>query len=372
MKEINIDEKLAGQKMMRCLERYLSNAPKSFLYKMLRKKNITLNNSKATGDEKLKCGDTIKIFFSDETFEKFSADNNRAVNDDYYSRIYRPLDIIYENSDVIFINKPSGMLSQKAKPEDVSLVEYLIAHLIHEKKINAGDLASFKPGICNDNDIVVLYDYANHLKVEERLKKYGFSISFGVEDGQGIMSEVGHMYRNGIKNIRFIDGRDNMLTISREEIATYDMFFKDEYVTNPALQNALISFFQEFRKDKVDDNSPVLASKETDLKVALRNADLMVPCTKEEKDDSVSIAHPYVDITDKVEHKEGEQVLALPVFTDGIELDKCYFDKHENMLYTYMELLKSVKEIGASGIVINPLGVSYYVPLDIMKKIIAD
>ena len=56
------------------------------------------------------------------------------------------------------------------------------------------------------------------------------------------MSEVGHMYRNGIKNIRFIDGRDNMLTISREEIATYDMFFKDEYVTNPALQNALISF----------------------------------------------------------------------------------------------------------------------------------
>ena len=64
MKEINIDEKLAGQKMMRCLERYLSNAPKSFLYKMLRKKNITLNNSKATGDEKLKCGDIIKIFFS--------------------------------------------------------------------------------------------------------------------------------------------------------------------------------------------------------------------------------------------------------------------------------------------------------------------
>ena len=87
MKEINIDEKLAGQKMMRCLERYLSNAPKSFLYKMLRKKNITLNNSKATGDEKLKCGDTIKIFFSDETFEKFAADNNRTANDDYYSRI---------------------------------------------------------------------------------------------------------------------------------------------------------------------------------------------------------------------------------------------------------------------------------------------
>ena len=63
-------------------------------------------------------------------------------------------------------------------------------------------------------------------------------------------------------------------------------------------------------------------------------------------------------------------VLALPVFTDGLEMEKCYAGKHEDMLYTYMELLKTVKELGASGIVINPLGVSYYVPVDIMKQLI--
>ena len=40
------------------------------------------------------------------------------------------------------------------------------------------------------------------------------------------------------------------------------------------------------------------------------------------------------------------------------------------MLYNYKELLKSVKELGASGIIINPLGVSYYVPVEIMKQII--
>ena len=143
-----------------------------------------------------------------------------------------------------------------------------------------------------------------------------------------------------------------MLIVPREEIATYDKFFKDDYVTNPGLQSALIAFFQEFRKPEGKDKSVVLATKESELRVALRNADYMVPCTKEETEDSVSIAHPYVDITDK--------------------LDKCYTDKHENMLYTYMELLKSVQEIGASGIVINPLGVSYYVPVDIMKSIITD
>ena len=45
---------------------------KSFLYKMLRKKNIVLNGKKADGNEKIKAGDSVKIFFSDETFEKFS------------------------------------------------------------------------------------------------------------------------------------------------------------------------------------------------------------------------------------------------------------------------------------------------------------
>ena len=97
MKEINIDEKLAGQKMMRCLERYLSNAPKSFLYKMLRKKNITLNNSKATGDEKLKCGDIIKIFFSDETFEKFSG-TAEAEKKDIEEYPYIPLAIAFPSA----------------------------------------------------------------------------------------------------------------------------------------------------------------------------------------------------------------------------------------------------------------------------------
>mgnify|MGYP000793429818 FL=1 len=217
MKEINIDEKLAGQKMMRCLERYLSNAPKSFLYKMLRKKNITLNNSKATGDEKLKCGDIIKIFFSDETFEKFSADNNRTVNDDYYNRIYRPLDIIYENSDVIFINKPSGMLSQKAKPEDVSLVEYLIAHLIHKGDLNAGDLASFKPGICNRLDrntsgIVAAGKTTKGLQQlseafkQRTLGKYYLCIVKGNVDKRALIK--GYLYK---------DNKTNKVTISRTE-----------------------------------------------------------------------------------------------------------------------------------------------------------
>lgn len=173
-----------------------------------------------------------------------------------------------------------------------------------------------------DDDIVVLYDYTNHARVEEQLGKYGYDISYGIEDKDSMQNEIAHLYRNGCRNIRFTDGKDNELIVSREEIGTYDQYIREDFVTNPGLQNALIKFFQEYRKPGDSTaKAAILRDKEAELKKAIRNADYMVPCTKEETDEEVSISHPYVDITDKVSHKEGEKVLALPVFTDGLEME---------------------------------------------------
>ena len=84
--------------------------------------NITLNGRKATGNEKLNTGDQIRLFLSDETFSKFSQQEQtaRAVTD---------LDIIYEDTDILLINKPAGMLSQPDDTKEPSMVEYL--SLIH-------------------------------------------------------------------------------------------------------------------------------------------------------------------------------------------------------------------------------------------------
>ena len=88
MKELIIKENEAGQRFDKYLAKVLKEAPKSFFYKMLRKKNITLNGKKATGNEKLLEGDTVKFFLSDETFEKFAG--NTQV-----PRAYCHLDVVY-------------------------------------------------------------------------------------------------------------------------------------------------------------------------------------------------------------------------------------------------------------------------------------
>ena len=117
MKQLIIKEMESGQRLDKFLGKYLKEAPKSFIYKMLRKKNITLNGKKADGSEKLKTEDVVKLFFSEETLEKFCGQVKQGEK--------TALDIVYEDEQVLFVNKPAGMLSQKAEKEDVSLVEYL-------------------------------------------------------------------------------------------------------------------------------------------------------------------------------------------------------------------------------------------------------
>ena len=81
MKEITISSLEAGQRFDKYLVKCLPNATKSFLYKMLRKKNITLNRKKAEGSEKLAAGDVIQMFFADETYEKFAGTDTNADTD---------------------------------------------------------------------------------------------------------------------------------------------------------------------------------------------------------------------------------------------------------------------------------------------------
>ena len=61
MREVIISEREEGQRLDRYLEKYMPDAPKSFFYKMMRKKNIVLNGKKVSGSERIQTGDQIKL-----------------------------------------------------------------------------------------------------------------------------------------------------------------------------------------------------------------------------------------------------------------------------------------------------------------------
>lgn len=145
MKVLVVTRNEAGQRLNKLLSKYLNLAGTGFIYKMLRKKNITLNGGKCDGSERLEEGDEIRLFLSDETIEKFSKVQVQNVKK-------KTLDIIYEDQHILLINKPAGMLSQKAKEADESLVEYVTDYLLESGSLTREDLKTFRPSVCNRLD----------------------------------------------------------------------------------------------------------------------------------------------------------------------------------------------------------------------------
>ena len=70
MRIIVVTDREAGQRLDKLLGKYLDLAGKGFIYKMIRKKNITLNGKKCDGSEKLSAGDEIKLFLAEETIRR--------------------------------------------------------------------------------------------------------------------------------------------------------------------------------------------------------------------------------------------------------------------------------------------------------------
>lgn len=164
MKEIKITSKESGQRLDKLLKKYLQEASGSFIYKMLRKKNIVLNDKKAAGNEKLREGDSVKLYFSEETLNKFLGKNSLELKEDgkggkpskkqKQGSFGNPkaVKVIYEDEHILLLNKPVGELSQKANLHDLSMVEHLTAYLLENKSLTKEDLQTFHPSICNRLD----------------------------------------------------------------------------------------------------------------------------------------------------------------------------------------------------------------------------
>ena len=220
MKEVIIGINEEGKRLDAFLNSYLPQASKGFIYKMIRKKNITLNGKKAEGTEKLNLNDNIKIFFSDETFEKFKGSATKVNHREDYKSAIKAIgnpEIIYEDSNILLVNKPAGLLSQKSENSDISLNDWLIEYLYEKGDITDKSMETYKPSICNRLDrntsgLVIcakslLGARTMNLMLKERtLDKYYRTIVSGkITDTSRL---IGYLYKDNKKNTVIIKKDD--------------------------------------------------------------------------------------------------------------------------------------------------------------------
>lgn len=192
MKEFIISEKNEGQRLLRFCEKILPQASRGFLYQSLRKKNIDCNGKKCTGADILAAGDVVRVWFSEETFEKFSASRRKEpIARRAAKEISFPVAVVYEDDDVLIANKPRGMPTQRDDSGAASLNDWLLSYV--------GEAAGVRPSAChrldrNTEGLVVCGKTVRALRLlsdwiaERKLQKFYRALLFGRTEAAGTIS----------------------------------------------------------------------------------------------------------------------------------------------------------------------------------------
>ncbi|MBO5869934.1 MAG: RluA family pseudouridine synthase [Clostridia bacterium] len=144
MREINIGKNDAGQRLDKFLTKKFKNLPMSMMYKLIRKKKITVNRKRAKENQILVEGDLLLIFAPDDLFDENSP--KRIVTKGI-------VNIAYEDENILIADKESGLLVHSdSNEEGDTLIDRITAYLIEKGEFNPENENSFAPALCNRID----------------------------------------------------------------------------------------------------------------------------------------------------------------------------------------------------------------------------
>lgn len=161
MKEIRIQANDANQRLDKFLMKSFPSLTKSMMYKAIRNKKIKVNRKRCEFNQTLQEGDHILLFLPPDVLEM----KERTIQES------KPLDIVYEDENVLIVNKPYGLLSQsdEAGQQDC-LVSRVQSYLYETNQYDPKNETSFAPAICNRLDrnttgLVIAAKNANALRL---------------------------------------------------------------------------------------------------------------------------------------------------------------------------------------------------------------
>lgn len=164
MKHFIINKNDANQRLDRYISKVCKNLPLSLLQKGLRKGRMKINKKKELGDYRLKEGDLIELYLNDEFFEQI-AQNNPIF-------MMKPnLDIIYEDENIIIVDKAAGMIVHSDDKEGTNtLINHILAYLVQKGEYKPNQEVSFTPALCqridrNTSGLVIAAKNAEALRV---------------------------------------------------------------------------------------------------------------------------------------------------------------------------------------------------------------
>ena len=145
MKSFIINENDSGQRFDKFISKVLPELPKSMMYKLIRKKDIKINGKRCEISTRLRCGDTITVYIND----KFSS----SSTDMSFSQCSGIIDIIYEDENILIVNKPAGLTVHCDNDhENDTLINRIKRYLYDSGAYEPEKENSFAPALCSRLD----------------------------------------------------------------------------------------------------------------------------------------------------------------------------------------------------------------------------
>lgn len=153
----------AGERIDKFLSDELSDRSRSFLQKLIKEQYVKVNDKPVKASYRLNFGDLVSITFPEPEKPNIAAENI-------------PLDILYEDQDLIIINKPKQMVVHPAPGHYTGTL--VNALLYHCQDNLSGINGSLRPGIVHRIDmdttgsLVVCKNDAAHQSLSAQLKEH--------------------------------------------------------------------------------------------------------------------------------------------------------------------------------------------------------
>ena len=147
MRILTVGKNDAGQRLDKFLSKAVKGLPMSLMYKFIRTKKIKVNRKRTEQKYVLAVGDEIQLFIRDEFFDSPEKDDGAL------SRIVPKLDIVYEDDNIMLLNKRPGVLvHEDTEGADNTLIMHIKAYLYQSGEYDPKNEQSFAPALCNRID----------------------------------------------------------------------------------------------------------------------------------------------------------------------------------------------------------------------------
>ena len=174
------------------IKKMLFDAPASFIYKMIRKKDVKVNNKRVDINYIIQEGDKVDIYITDAYLKKFKEEKiikNSNIN----------LNIIYEDNNILVIDKPKGILVHNGDKKKPTLQDYVISYLVNKNEYDPNNPTNFTPSPAhrldrNTSGIIIfgknentIQELQNLFEEHNQIEKRYLALVKGIINKEGII-----------------------------------------------------------------------------------------------------------------------------------------------------------------------------------------